>query len=129
DQKEQIEGLFTVVKRGSRGLAAIPYSIMYRQYLEQAAKALHEAAALTTNISLKRFLTTRADAFFSNDYRESDLAGMDLDGPVEVVIGPYEVYEESLFNYKAAVEWFFTVVRKPESEKLAHLAPASPDTV
>src|SRR2546423_12064887 len=88
---------------------------------------MREAAALTTNASLKRFLTTRADAFFSNDYRESDMAWMDLDSPIEVVIGPYEVYEDNLFNYKAAFETFVTVVDKPESAKLAAYAHALPE--
>ncbi len=127
DQKEQLEGLFTVVRRDGAKLVAKPYSDYYRSYLEQAAKSMREAAALTTNASLKRFLTTRADAFFSNDYRESDMAWMDLDGPIEVVIGPYEVYEDTLFNYKASFESFVTVVDKPESEKLAAYAHALPE--
>src|SRR2546423_5721689 len=88
---------------------------------------MREAAALTTNASLKRFLTTRADAFFSNDYRESDMTWMDLNGPIEVVIGPYEVYEDNLFNYKAAFESFITVVDRPKSEKLAAYAHALPE--
>jgi hypothetical protein len=126
DQKEQLEGLFTVVRRDGAKLVATPYSAYYRPYLEQAAKAMREAAALTTNPSLKRFLTTRADAFFSNDYRESDMAWMDLDSPIEVVIGPYEVYEDNLFNYKASFESFVTVVDRPESEKLTAYAHALP---
>jgi Peptidase family M49 len=127
DQKEQLEGLFTVVRRDGTNLVAVPYSAYYRDYLEQAAKAMREAAALTKDASLKRFLTTRADAFFTNDYRESDFAWMDLQGPIEVVIGPYEVYEDNLFNYKAAFESFVTVVDKPESEKLSAYAHALPE--
>ena len=127
DQKEQLEGLFTVVRRDGTNLVAIPYSAFYRDYLEQAAKAMREAAALTTNASLKRFLTTRANAFFTNDYRESDFAWMDLEGPIEVVIGPYEVYEDNLFNYKASFESFVTVVDKPESDKLTAYAHALPE--
>src|SRR5262245_27123975 len=127
EQKEQLEGLFTVVRRNGPNLVAGPYPEVYRAELERAAKALREAAALTTNASLRRFLTTRAGACFSNDYRESDMAWMDLDSPIEVVIGPYEVYEDNLFNYKAAFESFVTVVDKPESEKLAAYAKALPD--
>jgi hypothetical protein len=127
EEKENLEGLFTVVRRDGVNLVGIPYSAFYRDYLDPAAKALREAAALTTNASLKRFLTTRADAFASNDYRESDMAWMDLDSPIEVVIGPYEVYEDNLFNYKASFESFITVVDKPESEKLTAYAHALPD--
>jgi len=126
-QKDEIQGLFTVIRRDGVNLVAIPYSAYYADFLKPAAQKLREAAALTTNDSLKRFLTTRADAFLSDNYRESDMAWMDLNGPIEVVIGPYEVYEDNLFNYKAAFESFVTVVDAPESAKLAAYAHALPD--
>ena len=43
---------------------------------------------------------------------------MDLDSDIEVVIGPYEVYEDGLFNYKAAFESFVAVRDRAESAKL-----------
>jgi hypothetical protein len=42
-------------------------------------------------------------------------------------IGPYEVYEDNLFNYKASFESFVTVVDRPESEKLTAYAHALPE--
>jgi len=126
-KKDELEGLFTVVRRDGTDLVGIPYSAFYKDFLDPAAARLREAAALTTNASLKKFLSTRADAFASNDYRDSDMAWMDLDGPIEVVIGPYEVYEDNLFNYKASFESFVTVVDAPESAKLAAYAHALPD--
>ncbi|MBI5474259.1 MAG: hypothetical protein HY961_18135, partial [Ignavibacteriae bacterium] len=63
--------------------------------------------------------TTRADAFLSNDYYESDVAWMDLDSPIEPTIGPYEVYMDELFNYKAAFEAFITLRNDEETKKLA----------
>ena len=105
---------YTVVKRQGGGLVAVPYSKEYADLLEPAAQALREAAALTDNQSLKKFLTLRAKAFKTNDYYESDLAWVDVkDSKIEIVIGPYEVYEDKLFNYKAAFE-AFVVVNRPE---------------
>ena len=127
EEKEALQGLFTVVRRKGDKLEAIPYSKYYAQQLTGAAAALREAAALTTNASLKNYLTKLADAFFKDNYRESDMAWMDLEGPIEVVIGPYEVYEDNLFNFKAAFESFVTVVDKPESDKLAVYAQHLPD--
>ena len=43
---------------------------------------------------------------------------MDLAGDLEVVIGPYEVYEDNIFNYKAAYEAFICIVDHEESKKL-----------
>jgi Peptidase family M49 len=102
------------------------YSRHYRSLLDQAAVKLREAAALTNNASLRNYFTKLTSAFFTDNYRESDMAWMNLIGPIEVVIGPYEVYEDELFNYKAAFESFVTVVDKPESDKLAIYAQHLP---
>src|SRR5258707_10046595 len=121
-QKEQAEGFFTVVRRGrDKKLKLAPYSEEYKDDLDKADKLLREAAALTDNASLKKFLTTRADAFLSNNYFESDIAWMDLDAPVDVTIGPYETYNDELFGYKAAFEAYINVRDDKESARLAFL--------
>jgi hypothetical protein len=126
NDKDAFQSSFTVIRREGAALVAIPFSQAYKAQLEPAAARLREAAALTTNTSLKHFLETRAAAFLSNDYYDSDIAWMDLDSPIEVVIGPYEVYEDGLFNYKASFESFVCVVDKGETDKLSvyvkHLA-------
>jgi len=127
DQKDALQGLFTVVRRQGGNLVAIPYSKYYRELLDPAAQRLREAAAITDNAQLKTYLTKLAEAFGTDDYRDSDMAWMDLGGPIEVVIGPYEVYEDEMFNDKASFESFVTVVDRPESEKLAAYAHALPD--
>jgi hypothetical protein len=99
-ERAQAEGFFTVIRRGANGkLTAVPYSKAYAADLEKAAGLLREAAALTDNASLKKFLTLRADAFLSNDYYDSDLAWMDLDAPLDITIGPYETYNDELFGF------------------------------
>lgn len=121
-QKEQAEGFFTVIRRGpNHKLKEVPYSEEYKSDLAQAGRLLGEAAALTDNASLKKFLTARADAFTSNNYYESDMAWMDLDAPVDVTYGPYETYQDELFGYKAAFEAYINVRDDKESARLAFL--------
>jgi hypothetical protein len=118
-EHEKAVGFFYVIRRtDDRTLQILPYSNEYRTWLEPAARLLHEAALSTENSSLKNFLTTRADAFLSNDYYSSDLAWMELDAPIELTIGPYETYMDELFNYKAAFEVFVTLRDEAESAKL-----------
>jgi len=95
-----------------------------RQYgnIFNAASLLREAAALTPEPTLKAYLTKRADAFLTNDYYDSDVAWMELKGTIEPTIGPYEVYEDELFNYKAAFESYVTVQDPAESAKLQKLS-------
>lgn len=120
--KDTLEHVFTLVERKAGELVAVPYSVAYKKWLDPAAKLLREAAGFTQNESLKKYLNSRADAFASNDYFQSDMDWMDLDSQIELVIGPYEVYEDNLFNFKAAFEAFVTIVDPVESEKLAIVA-------
>ncbi len=110
---------FTVIKRETGKLISIPYSKFYKDKLTAASNLLKEAAELADNPSLKKYLLSRADAFLSNDYYQSDMNWMDLkDNNIEVVIGPYEVYEDEMFNYKASFESFVTIKDPVESKKL-----------
>ncbi len=119
DQKEALTSPYTVVQRQGDRLVAVPYSQAYKQWLEPAAKLLEQAAAKTTNPSLKKFLSLRAKAFRTDDYFESELAWMDLkDTPIEVAIGPYEVYTDELYGRKTAFEAFVTLKDPKESQAL-----------
>jgi len=116
-------GFFSVIRRGAGGaFSVVPYNVEYQNELAHAARLLREAAALSSEPSLETFLTKRADAFLSNDYYESDVAWMELKGAIEPTIGPYEVYEDELFNYKAGFESFITVRDDAESAKLTRFA-------
>ena len=118
-QQEEAKGFFTVIRRApNRKLTLVPYSQQYRADLETCAGLLREAAALTDNASLKRFLSSRADAFLSNDYYQSDFDWMDLDAPLDITIGPYETYNDELFGYKAAFEAYINLRDEAESAKL-----------
>jgi hypothetical protein len=123
-ERARATGFFTAIRHpaaGKPGLAAIPYNVEYPAELTQAARLLREAAALTTQPTLKTYLTSRADAFLSNDYYASDVAWMELDASIEPTIGPYEVYEDEWFNYKAAFEAFITIRDDAETAKLGML--------
>ena len=117
--RARANGFFSVIRRGPRGeFTAVPYSQEYQNELARIAVLLREAAALSNEPTLKAFLTKRADALLSNDYYDSDVAWMEMTGAIEPTIGPYEVYEDEFFNYKAAFESFITVQDEAESAKL-----------
>jgi Peptidase family M49 len=115
-------GFFTVIRRGGTGFTLVPYNMEYQPELTRVAALLREAAQFATEPTLKGFLTKRAAAFLSNDYYDSDVAWMELKGAIEATIGPYEVYEDELFNYKAAFESYVTVQDDAETAKLQKFA-------
>jgi len=122
-EKTAATGFFTTIRRGPDGkLIAVPYSTEYQGELANAAQHLRAAAAATAQPTLKAYLESRAAAFVSNDYYDSDVRWMELDATIEPTIGPYEVYEDEWFNYKAAFEAFITVKDRTESDKLQKFA-------
>jgi hypothetical protein len=123
EERKAATGFFTTIRRdATRKLVAVPYSVEYQSELALAASHLRQAAGFTTQPTLKDYLLKRADAFLSNDYYDSDLAWMALDSTIELVIGPYETYEDEWFGYKAAFEAFVTIRDDDATQKLAAIS-------
>ncbi len=118
EDREPFESNFTMIRRKGDRLVVVPYSEYFKDELQSAAALLKQAADMTSDLTLRTYLNSRASAFFSNDYYQSDMDWLDLAGNIEVVIGPYEVYEDKLFGYKAAFESFVCIVDHQESQKL-----------
>jgi hypothetical protein len=120
--RSDLDSLFTLVRRDPQhptALRPVFYSVAFSQWLEPAAERLEAAAELTQDPSLAKFLRSRAAAFRSDDYYESDKDWMDLDSRVEITIGPYETYEDELLGLKASFEAFVTVADPEASRQLA----------
>ena len=118
-ERTNATGFFTTIRRDASGaFTTVPYSLEYQGELAEMALELRAAAAATTQPTLKAFLESRAVALLSNDYYASDVAWMKLDSSIEPTIGPYEVYEDEWFNFKAAFEAFITVRDDAETAKL-----------
>jgi hypothetical protein len=119
-ERAQASGFYTTIRRAPSGsFVIVPYSLEYQGELARAADLLREASALADDPGLRKFLSSRADAFVSNDYYASDVAWMQLNTRVDPTIGPYEVYADEWFNAKAAFESFINVRDDAETEKLA----------
>jgi hypothetical protein len=119
---------YTVLRRDSTGaLVVVPYSREWHFELGRAARLLDQAAALAEDPGLRAYLSARAAALMSNDYRASDLAWMDMkDNRIDLVIGPIETYEDRLFGYKAAFEAYVLIKDLEWSRRLARYAAMLP---
>ena len=123
----EAKGPLHTIRRNERGLMLVPYRVEYSEFLDVAALALLEAGELTENPSLQRFLKARSNAFIFNDYFHSDCAWVDLDGSLEVAIGPYETYEDELLGLKNSFGAVVTVVDPVETAKAAPYAKYAQD--
>jgi hypothetical protein len=126
--EQDLVSYYTVIRREGDRLVAVPYSQAYQEFLEPAARLLEEAAEASDSASLSRFLTSRAEAFRTNQYFQSDVDWVDVeDSLIDVTIGPYEVYEDRLLGYKAAFEAYVGIRDPEESEKLERLVRYLPE--
>ena len=124
----ELRSLYTLVRRGpAEGLEAIAYHEAFAEQMQLAARKLREAAELAEDPGLRRYLSLRADALVTGEYRESDLAWMDMkDNTIDVVIGPIETYEDGLFGGKAAAEAYILVKDQDWSARLARYSALLP---
>ncbi len=129
EKEAALKSLYTLVRRDEEGrLKAVPYSEAFAVRLGRASEKLAEAARLAEDPGLRRYLELRSRALTSDDFRESDLAWMDMkDNGIDVVIGPIETYEDQLFGYKAAYEGYVLVKDREWSRKLARYTTILPE--
>jgi hypothetical protein len=123
-----LRSLYTLVRRGDDGsLIAVPYHEAFASEVAAAAEKLRAAAQLAEDPGLKTYLVLRADAMLTDEYRESDLAWLDMkDNTIDIVIGPIETYEDQLLGYKAAHEGYVLIKDKEWSERLSRFSEYLP---
>ncbi|MFA6944861.1 MAG: Zn-dependent hydrolase [Pedobacter sp.] len=123
------EGLYSMIRRTDSGkLISVPYRDYFREDLEKAAKLLSEAATLTAQPQLRRFLNFRAESLMSDNYVPSDLVWMDMKNTgLDIIIGPIENYEDALFNARAAYESYVLVKDKEWSKRLEKYVSMMPE--
>ncbi|MFQ3249505.1 MAG: hypothetical protein ACI9O6_001313 [Glaciecola sp.] len=126
---EDKEGLYSIVERDENGkLTSRKYSDVYKAELRKAADLLMQASKLADDSSFANYLSMRAEALVTDNYQASDFAWMDMKtNPIDVVIGPIEVYEDQLFGYRAAFESYVLLKDLSWSEKLAKYAAFLPE--
>ncbi|HKG08494.1 MAG TPA: hypothetical protein VKB19_18645 [Pedobacter sp.] len=114
-------GLYSVIKADPSGkLMSVPYAAMYAAELEKASSLLKQAALLTEEPGLRKYLALRAEALITDDYTASDYAWLDMkNNGLDIIIGPIENYEDKLFNARASFEAYVLVKDKQWSKRLA----------
>jgi hypothetical protein len=124
DKKAEIYNGQTIVYAqgdvlNDRWLSGTPYHVVFREFLEPAARDLREAAALSSDPAFAKFLRLRADSLLSDDYFKSDLAWLDLKDPkFDVIFAPYETYLDDLLGVKTSYGVAVLIRNEEESKKL-----------
>ena len=119
---------YTVVKWRNGRLIGVPYREEYKAFLDPAAQALRQAAALSDDPAFANFLRLRAAALLTDDYYPSDLAWLDLKNPkFDLIFAPYETYLDDLLAVKTSYGASILIRNEEESRKLAVYEKYVPD--
>jgi hypothetical protein len=115
----EIYSPYSIVRREDQDLAAIPYNVAYKPFLEKASADLREAAALSSDKMFAKFLTARAEALLDDNYYPSDIQWLDLKNPkIDVIFAPYETYLDGLLGVKTSYGAAVLIRNDAESKKL-----------
>ncbi|CAG8511483.1 6044_t:CDS:2, partial [Funneliformis caledonium] len=121
-EQKDANGFYHVIKRNedTGELYSNPYSIEYKDLLCDVSILLKESSRLVDDDSLSKFLKSRADAFSSNNYFESEVDWLNIskESKIEVTVGPYEVYTDELFSAKSAFNFYIHARDFPFSKTL-----------
>ena len=110
---------YSVIVRENGKLKAIPYHVYYADELGEVFEHLENAAEKVENKILKEYLISRAEGLVSGNYRDSDALWVKMkDAPIDLVIGPYEVYADAFMGIKATYEAFLMVVDHEKGNRL-----------
>ncbi|HLM82674.1 MAG TPA: hypothetical protein VK302_18875 [Terriglobales bacterium] len=122
DDRAWLESPYTVIRRidGSH-LSAVPYHEAFQEQVTALSDLLKKASRNEKHPAFREFLAQRAKDVLTDDYYASDSLWVRLvDNPWDMVIGPYEVYEDQLMGLKASYEAMLLHRDFAESSKLQH---------
>ncbi len=125
-EKDALLNPFAVVRRSGDKLVTIPYHQEYAAFVDPAALLLFEAAELSQNATLTKYLRLQAQALRSDDYFEADLAWLDLDSNIDVSIGPHETYDDQLYGQKAFYKANVLIVDQAAASQLLKYKSTGP---
>ncbi|MCZ4223849.1 dipeptidyl-peptidase 3 family protein [Pedobacter rhodius] len=122
-------GAYSVIKKDSTGkLSTVPYHILFASELQKASSLLKQAALITEDAGLKKYLNLRADALVTDNFTASDYAWLDMKtNGLDLIIGPIENYEDKLFNARTSYEAYVLIKDKEWSKRLEKYVKLLPE--
>lgn len=119
---------YTLLRKNELGsLHTIPYHQAYKEKLDKIAKLMNNAAELSDDEGLSKYLNLRAKALLTDNYYKSDIAWMQMkDNLIDFVVGPIEDLDDRLYYTKTSYQSMILIKNKESSrdlEKYSLLVP------
>jgi hypothetical protein len=117
--RNDLESPYTVIRRMNGRLTAIPFHKAYGDLVDNLSNFLIKAAALEVHPAFKAFLIQRSQDLRTDEFSASDALWVNLtDNPIDLVVGPHDVYQDELMGLKAAYEGILVKRNLEETAKV-----------
>jgi Peptidase family M49 len=126
--KNSFESPFTVIRQVNGTLRAVPFHEAYRNLITELQVVLKQAAGGERHPAFRDYLLQKAHDVGTDDFYASDSLWVKLvDNPVDLVIGPYEVYHDELMGLKAAYEGILLSRNFEDTERVQYFQKDLPN--
>lgn len=99
--EKKIYAFNTILYENEDRLVSVPYEKYFESNLKKVQQHLRDAANLTSNESLKSYLTILSEELLNGNYRRSDSAWVKVTGTnLEYIIGPIDSYYDDFLHTK-----------------------------
>jgi hypothetical protein len=117
----------TLIEEQPGRLRPISYSQAYRHELSQVRTYLVAASETASDEHFRHFLRARAEGLYTGELQESEILWINerQKSPIDIAIGPYEVYDDDRMGLKAAYE--STVLVRHSVRALGDLEGIAPE--
>jgi hypothetical protein len=127
EERAELLAATSLVRRVGPRLASVPYSVAYGAELSAISELLCAASLDASNQSFAEFLRARARDLTSGDLADSERQWLALSSsPIDIAIGPFEVYDDDLMGLKASYE-ATVLLRHPLSDRLQEFESVLPE--
>ncbi len=119
----------TMIRRANDGtLVAIPYSAAFAEQHQQIASYLKMAAETSGYAAFSNYLNLLGEGLQTDDYRESDIAWMQMrNNKLDVLLRPFDTGEDRKFGHKEAHTAYIVVKDPEQSQRLESFTEMLPD--
>jgi len=122
EQAKDLISPFTVIRQEGTSLVSIPYHQFYAENISTISQELREASRIARHRQFGQYLQQRSLDVLTDDFYQGDTLWVGLSGnPIDAVIGPYEVYEDSLMGIKASYEGILFAINLEATDQIQSL--------
>lgn len=118
--EKEIRKLNTEIRLDKDKIRIVPYEEVHKVELEKVSSCLVKASEHASG-TFKRYLLSRSKALLDGEYRKSDEDWIDVEGNLNIVVGPIETYIDGILGQKAAYQAMICIKDAEETAKLTPL--------